>query len=363
MMIEHRGKRIFEVVKKMKRVSWNKQQDLQLIKLVKEYGEKRWSKIAAIMQEMFEEPLLTQKKCRERWWNCINPKYAKGLLNETEVLLLLSYYSENRNKWVMISERFGNRSPIQLKNEFSFILQKTAHKIIFGNAHETKGIFAYITDLYIAALLHDVLDIDNKIDYRNYLYKHIMESSLTQAQCLAYVCASSKYLALHFDGRINLYDLMNLNQIACIKLFLQKLSVKIKTLLNFKNHLSEKDLLNNVESLLSEGFTNSSLYLSQTNNLQENLSTPQTSFIETKEELNDIKSIYNGEDVSFEEINKASEQIQIAICPESKFHLGRMGTKDIEDNLWSYWDLKEFDLSFDEEEQEIGNGIGAKPLL
>ena len=104
------------------RVSWNQKHDSKLLSLVKQNNGKNWKFIALQMQEFFNDPELTAKKCRERWCNCTDPNLNRTSLTDNEELLLLFYHSIHDNKWSLMDQHLTNRHSSMVKINFSISL-------------------------------------------------------------------------------------------------------------------------------------------------------------------------------------------------------------------------------------------------
>lgn len=251
---------VFKIEKEQRasgRVVWNPELDAQLEKLVVENGGRCWKRVAEKMQTVFKNPALTTKKCRERWCNCANPKFDKSPLTETEELLLLVHYDDDKNKWAVISRKFNNRSSIKVKNEFFNSLRKAARKIKYSEVKGSSYIFAYIEGLYFAVLLYEMLSLKkssrkDKTDFRAYLYDNVTSKSLSQEQCLTFIWRSTEELLSHYSGRTMLQNLRKINFMPGIKDFLYRLFQQIKVTSSLNGFLTETILLSLVEFQLSE---------------------------------------------------------------------------------------------------------------
>jgi len=91
--------------------SWRKEEDKQIIELVKNNG-KSWSKIAKILSTR------NGKQIRDRFINVLDPEIKKGKFTKEEDEKLVSLYLLHGPKWATISKCYNDRTADMIKNRF-----------------------------------------------------------------------------------------------------------------------------------------------------------------------------------------------------------------------------------------------------
>jgi hypothetical protein len=101
--------------------SWTKEEDDQIVQLVKVYG-KSWSKISKILISR------NGKQIRDRYINVLDPFIKKGKFSEDEDQKLIELYYKYGPKWSTISKFFPNRTADMIKNRFHSSIKRTINK-------------------------------------------------------------------------------------------------------------------------------------------------------------------------------------------------------------------------------------------
>lgn len=99
---------------------WTREEDDRLREATKILGTQSWQAVA-----MFVGNGRNQSQCSQRWQRVLDPKIKKSSWTESEDALLLSMVEEyGTQRWMRISNEFGNRSDVQCRYRYYQLTKK-----------------------------------------------------------------------------------------------------------------------------------------------------------------------------------------------------------------------------------------------
>lgn len=133
---------------------WTKQESEKLIRLVFEFGDKSWKKIAEQLGGG-----KTGAQCAQHWKRVLSPEIRKGSWDDQEEELLFSLVQKHGQSWKNIAAEIKTRTDIQCRYVFfSFVLSYISHSI-----HSLSVNFiSYYSDLF--RRISNIKKVDNNMN-------------------------------------------------------------------------------------------------------------------------------------------------------------------------------------------------------
>lgn len=104
---------------------WTKEENELLDTLVKQKGKKAWQEISKELYKLNKQKIYrSSKQCREHYNNHLDPNVRRGTWNKQEDLELLRLAQQIGKKWSVIAKKLNGRTENAVKNRYHAIFRK-----------------------------------------------------------------------------------------------------------------------------------------------------------------------------------------------------------------------------------------------
>ncbi|KAL3617880.1 hypothetical protein CASFOL_038201 [Castilleja foliolosa] len=187
---------------------WSTEEDRKLMKLVKQYGLRKWAVIAEHMAGRIG------KQCRERWHNHLRPDIKKCVVwSDEEEKMIVEAHEKFGNKWAKIAKCVPGRSENSIKNHWNATVRKQTSKRKIKPPERLRGLIqSTVLEEYIKKIyFNEVSTTSNNPKTNN-------DNNLTNKNCNfnndnIYDHDSTNYLLLEtFDEEMNFMEELFVNK-------------------------------------------------------------------------------------------------------------------------------------------------------